>query len=226
MRLNYPNYPKHIIGKSNFKKIDNVDFLKHRGFFIGRTTSLGADSFSIDAVKDSFAKGREVKDTTIKNGISVNLISIYKKYDMKFFPIEDKQDPQFHVPFIWKSDGCLPQIGDYKYNNAQRYYGFKISQIQDLEISFVYKANGIAPTDKIRFKIEHSPTMCNFWHFNIFIWGQDSVSKEWIKLECPMVVSNSTFKKIAIAAFPLLAKKIVKPKVMRARKLNKKYFMQ
>ena len=60
MRLNYPNYPKHIIGKSNFKKIDNVDFLKHRGFFIGRTTSLGADSFSIDVVKESFAEGREV----------------------------------------------------------------------------------------------------------------------------------------------------------------------
>ena len=226
MRLNYPNYPKHIIGKSNFKKIDNVGFLKHRGFFIGRTTSLGADSFSIDVVKESFAEGREVKDTTVKNGISVNLISIYKKNDMKFFPVEDKQDPQFHIPFIWNSDGCLPQIGDYKYNNAQRYYGFKISQIQDFEISFVYKANGIAPTDKIRLKIEHCPTMCNFWHFNIFIWGQDSLSKEWIKLECPAVVSNGTFKKIAIAAFPILAKKIVKPKVMRARKLNKKYFIE
>lgn len=66
MRLNYPNYPKHIIGKSNFKKIDNVGFLKHRGFFIGRTTSLGVDSFSIDVVKESFAEGREVKDTTVK----------------------------------------------------------------------------------------------------------------------------------------------------------------
>ena len=41
-----------------------------------------------------------------------------------------------------------------------------------------------------------------------------------------MVVSNSTFKKIAIAAFPILAKKIVKPKAMRARKLNKKYFIE
>ena len=226
MTLNYPNYPKHIVGKSNFKKIDNVGFLKHRGFFIGRTTSIDANPFSINAVKDSFAEGKEVKASTVKNGISVNLISIYKKNDMKFFPIEDKNNPRFHVPFIQNSDGCLPQIEEYKYNKAQRYYGFKISQIQDFEISFVYKANGIIPTDKIRFKIEHSPTMCNFWHFNISVWGQDSISKKWIKLECPMVVSNSTFKKLAIAAFPFMAKKIVEPKVMRSRKFNKKYYTE
>lgn len=226
MTLNCPNYPKRIVGKFNFKKIDNVGFLKQRGFFVGRTTSIDTDSFSIDAVKDSFAEGKEVKDSTVKNGISVNLISIYKKNDMKFFPIEDKNNPRFHIPFIWNSDGCQPQVGEYRYNNVQRYYGFKISQIQDFEISFVYKANGIMPTDKIRLRMEHYPTKCNFWHFNIFIWGQDSSSKMWIKLECPKVVSNSTFKKIAIAAFPILAQKIVKPKVIRARKLNKKYYIE
>lgn len=67
--------------------------------------------------------------------------------------------------------------------------------------------------------------MCNFWHFNIFIWGQDSSSKKWIKLECPNIISNKTFEKIAIAVLPILAKKIVEPKVMRARKLNKKYYI-
>lgn len=41
-----------------------------------------------------------------------------------------------------------------------------------------------------------------------------------------MVVSNSTFKKLAIAAFPFMAKKIVEPKVMRSRKFNKKYYME
>lgn len=226
MTFRYPNYPKHIVGLLNFKKIDNVGFLKNRGFFVGRTTSIDVNSFFIDAVKDSFAEGKEVKDSTVKNGISVNLISIYKKNYMKFFPIEDKNRPRFHSPFNWNSDGCIPKAGEYKYNKAQRYYGFKISQIQDLEISFAFKANGITLTDRIRFKIEHCPTMCNFWHFNIFIWGQDSISKEWIKLECPTVVSNKTFKKIAIAAFPILAKKIVKPKVMRALQLNKKYYTE
>ena len=94
-----------------------------------------------------------------------------------------------------------------KYNNTQRYYGFKISQIQNFEISFAYTAKYITPTDKIRFKIEHCPTMCNFWHFNIFIWGQDSSSKKWIKLECPNIISNKTFEKIAIAVLPILAKR-------------------
>lgn len=79
MTLNYPNYPKHIIGKSNFKKIDNVAFLKHRGFFIGRTTSLGADSFSIDVVKESFAEGKEVKDTTVKRNISQSYIYLQEE---------------------------------------------------------------------------------------------------------------------------------------------------
>lgn len=32
MTLNYPNYPKHIIGKSNFKKIDNVGFFETQRF--------------------------------------------------------------------------------------------------------------------------------------------------------------------------------------------------
>lgn len=224
MTLNYPNYPKHIVGKSNFKKIDNVSFLKHRGFFIGRTTSIDANPFSINAIKDSFAEGKEVKASTVKNGISVNLISIYKKNDMKFFPIEDKNNPRFHVPFIQNSDGCLPQIGEYKYNKAQRYYGFKISQIQDFEISFAYMAKSITTTNKIRLMMEHCPTMCNFWHFNINIWGQNASSMEWMKLNSD-IISNKTFEKIAIAALPILAKKIVEPKVMRARKLNKKYYM-
>lgn len=225
MTFNYPNYPKHIVGKSNFKKIENVGFLEYRGFFVGRTTSIDAESFSINTVKDSFAEGKEVKASTVRNGISVNLISIYKKNDMKFFPIEYKDNPRFHLLFAWDSDGCLPQVGEYKYNNTQRYYGFKISQIQNFEISFAYTAKCITPTDKIRFKIEHCPTMCNFWHFNIFILGQDSSSKKWIKLECPNIISNRTFEKIAIAALPILAKKIVEPKVMRARKLNKKYYI-
>lgn len=55
--------------------------------------------------------------------------------------------------------------------------------------------------------IKKEPEDSIFGHFNIYIWGQDSLSKEWIKLECPAVVSNSTFKKIAIAAFPILAKR-------------------
>lgn len=88
MTPNYPNYPKHIVGKSNFKKIENVGFLEYRGFFVGRTTSIDAESFSINTVKDSFAEGKEVKASTVRNGISVNLISIYKKNDMKFIPIE------------------------------------------------------------------------------------------------------------------------------------------
>ena len=226
MILNYPSYPKHIVGKSNFGKIDSIGFLKQRGFFVGRTTSIDPDSFDIEAIARDFSTGKEVKDSTVKNGISVNLIAVYKKKDMKFSPIDDKTAPRFHTPFKWNSNACLPQNGQYTYNRKQRYYGFNIARLQDCEISFAYKANGITPSDKIRFKIEHYPTMCNFWHFNIFIWGQVSSSKEWIKLECPKYVSNGTFKKIAIAAFPLLAKIIVGPKVMRARKLNKKYFIK
>ena len=225
MTLNYPNYPKHIVGKSKFKKIDKIGFLKNRDFFVGRTTSINTDEFSIDAVKDSFAEGKEVKASTVKNGISVNLISIYKKKNMKFSPIEDKSNPRFHLLFVWNSDGCTPQVGEYKYNNTQRYYGFKISQIQDFEISFAYMAKSITTTDKIRFKIEHCPTMCNFWHFNVYIWGQNASTMEWMKL-CPDIISNKTFEKIAIAALPILAKKIVEPKVMRARKLNKKYYIE
>lgn len=224
MTLNYPNYPKHIVGKSNFTKIDKIGFLKHRGFFVGRTTSMDASLFSNEAIIESFEAGLEIKDSTIKNGISVNLISIYKKKDMKFAPIENRNEPRFHISFEEGADGCLPQAREYTYDNAKKYYGFKVSQIQDFEILFAYKANGISPSNKIRFKIEHSPTMCNFWHFNIFLFGQDCFSGKWIKLECPKNVSNNTFKKIANAIFPFLAKKIIMSKIVRARKLNKKYF--
>lgn len=58
MTLNYPNYPKHIVGKSNFKKIENVGFLEYRGFFVGRTTSIDAESFSINTVKNYLQKAK------------------------------------------------------------------------------------------------------------------------------------------------------------------------
>lgn len=224
MKINYPAYPKQLCGRENFKKIENVELLKRRNFFVSRTTNMDSECFSDEAIVNSFESGCEVKDSTVKNGISVNLIARYKKKHLKFFPIEDKTSPRFHLEFSWNTNGCKPQVGEYSYNHRMKYYGFRISQIHDMEISFAYKANGISPSDKIRVRLEHCPTMSNFWHFNMFLWGKDVNSGKWVKLEIQKHISNGTFKKIAMATFPHLAKKIVIPKMIRARKLNKKYY--
>lgn len=223
MIQNYPSYPKRIIGKKSFTKIEAIGTLVQRGFYVGRTVTHPIIPFKLDSVQDSFKSGREVKDSTIKNGISVNLLSVYKKKDMKFSPIEDRNNPRFHIPFQFGKIGNRLMVGEYSFDRSKQYYGFEVSSLRALEIDFTYKANGIIPTSKIRFNIEHSPTMSNFWHFNIFLWGQDSNTKEWMKLESP-IVSNSTFKKIACAIYPFLAEKIVMPKGLRVKKLNKKYY--
>lgn len=224
MIQNYPSYPRHIVGRPNYEPIDVIGFLSQRGFYVGRTTSMSKDQFSLESIKESFKSGSEIKDSTIKNGISVNLLSVYKKKDMKFLAIEDKENPRFHVPLELGKIGVRPMAGEYTFDVSKQYYGFKIASLKTLEIETTYKAKGISPTNKIRFDIEHSPTMSNFWHFNIVLWGQDAYLGSWIKLQCPDIISNGTFKKLAYAIFPVLAEKILLPKNMRAKKLNKKYY--
>lgn len=224
MMQQYPSYPRHIIGKPNYKIIDKIGFLSQKGFYIGRTTAIQKEQFLFDNIKESFKSGVEIKYSTLKNGISVNLLAVYKKKDMKFFAIEDKEKPCFHVPMKLGFLGKRPIAGEYLFDASKNYYGFKIATLKALEIELTYKAKGIMPANKIHFDIEHSPTMSNFWHFNIVLWGQDSISGEWIKLRCPEIISNATFEKIAYAIFPILAEKIILPKKMRAKKINKKYY--
>ena len=80
--------------------------------------------------------------------------------------------------------------------------------------------------DKVYFNVEHAPTKCNFWHFNVLIYGVNSKTHETYRLRDIEGYSNGQMTKVATALIHKLEDKLVLPQDMKKMYLSKSKYLK
>ena len=172
------NYPKNIIPHYLNKHI-RQEHVPHHAYFVrllnlGKKTPSNKNEIHNDLV--NYVKADEFAD-----GMSVYLLDIYKPQHSRF-KIND-ESKWLHNPWI-KGDCNCPQTGDYKCVDKVCYVLIPVKQIKRASFDvgkFIQESfsndNDLLNKDiiieslkKITLRYEHAPTLCNFWHFNIFMY--------------------------------------------------------
>lgn len=158
-------------------------------------------------------------------GLSVNLLSVYRKQDACFKVIGSKDDPQ-HQPW---NDGDAPFAPFEKILKYSRYRGFVGIRIKHLLRAKIdkrpIKVQGVTlRNDKAYFKLEHAPTVCNFWHFNIHIEAVNSETNQEYLLKDLNGYSNNQLTKVAVDLLHQIEDYVKPRKYMYRYNLPKCYY--
>jgi hypothetical protein len=167
-------YPEHLLPQFNYKLISETDELC-LCTLVRHTSS-----------KDLFLTGTETVDPDklqIQSGhlkdLSTNLLGIFKIEDIYVEVLNNTFYDLWNVgentvtPLIHK-DFCI--------NNDRGFFFFNINEIIHLELPLIQNYT-------ILFKVIHTPTKCNFWHFSIRAYSKNIEISE-------MPISENQKKKI------------------------------
>ena len=213
-------YPNKLYPHKNYKPIA-VDFSLNDYYLLRYTID---DEPANDRQNDL---GKHFSPSRFYNGCSTNLLSIYKKCDARYI-VHGKADSPQHTEWKEGKSHYHLTLSDYHYKKNRGFVGIKIN---DLRATFIDKRSivvqgAVVREDKVYFEIEHAPTKCNFWHFNIMIYGVNSKTNEPYRLRDEEGYSNSQMTKVATALIHKLEDKIVLPQGMRRRYLSKKKYIK
>lgn len=211
-------YPKHLYPSKRYKKIVVDAFLDEH--ILVRYTK---DNAPLHPNEKNI--GSHLCASRFYNGCSVNLLSVYKKCDVRYI-VEGNSSSPHHQEWT-EGTSCFPlRISDYRYKKDRGYIGVKIKDILAVNIMKIeIKINGTKlRDDKVFFKIEHSPTKCNFWHFNIVIYGVNSTNGEEYRLRDLDGFSSNQMTKIATALIHQLEGFLLRPFEIKRKYLPKRYY--
>lgn len=188
-------YPKYMYPKGTWHhipqcaKVGRMMVLR----FIYKSKMPSGGFISFDMMK-SF-----MRDSQFYEGLSVNLLSRFKKRDAIFW-VDDK-----HLTSYWDNKSTAPKVPLTKLLEIHNpgYFGFLISDIEKIESTFqIYKQNGkVERTDIVRCKAVHCPTKVNFWHYNIFLYGEKLVNNQPVEY---LLSEELTKNKVASVASILM----------------------
>lgn len=168
----YREYPKYMNPRKDYHKIfrskhlDDMMILRfmYKDQAISRMPS--EDSFTLALMQDYMKEGHFV------NGISCNLLSVFKKRDAIFWVKNQQLTNQ-----DWNLKSPTKHISkkDYDIYLDPGYFGFCIKEVEQLSTTIdIYDDKGCKiRNDDVVCKVEHCPNIVNFWHFNIFLYGID-----------------------------------------------------
>lgn len=202
-------YPKRLYPSKNNKRIV-VDFSMDEHYLL-RYSDSNRPIYTSES-----DLGKHFHPSRFFNGCSVNLLSVYRKCDARYL-VHGKADAPQHQEWNEGDSSFLLKKKDYRYKKNRGFLGVKIG---DLKNTFIDKAqikvNGaVIREDKIFFDIEHAPTKCNFWHFNIMIYGINSNTNDIYRLRDVEGYSNSQMGRVALKLVHRLENKLVLSKGLK-----------
>lgn len=211
-------YPHRVLPRTDYKKIVVDAFLDN--FFLLRY-ALG----DISIKKGDTNYARHFKASQFFDGLSVNLLSVFRKQDAAFKVLGSADDPQ-HQEWQEGNDPFSLDEGMLKYSRYRGFVGIKIKDLNKAKIDKrAIKIDGVTiREDEVHFTLEHAPTLCNFWHFNIHIEGINSNNHEYYLLRNEEGYKNSQLSKVAADLLHQIEDYVVSRKRMRAYKLPKTYY--
>ena len=171
--------------------------------------------------------GKHFCPSRFYNGCSTNLLSVYRKCDARYI-VHGKADFPQHQN--WKEGDHYYSLktSDFHYKKKRGFIGVKIKDLRSLYIDKyrIVVQGAVVREDKVYFNVEHAPTKCNFWHFNVLIYGVNSKTHETYRLRDIEGYSNGQMTKVATALIHKLEDKLVLPQDMKKMYLSKSKYLK
>lgn len=214
MKKRQRRYPRHLVPHKKYK-ITPVD-ADLDDFYLLRYMSNDNTPLGSKEIKDVFPPSR------FYCGMSVNLLSKYRKCDVRYYVNPKKHRKCFEN---WEEGkaGILPS--EFSYYKKRPFVGIKVDGLRSAELDIqIGNAKPSIRRDKVFFRIEHCPVMSNFWHFNIFLYGENSVTGEMYRLHEAPNVSKNKVQTTASKLIQQIAGDIVDKDQMKAKYLPKRFY--
>lgn len=212
-----PAYPLRLLPYPHYKLIKFDDFFNE--FYLIRYINKGRTPRTKKEICD---RASEIYDvSTFKNGMSMSLVSVYKKTDVLFDPNHDKQ-LGYDAP--WNFDGAK-KPDELNYNYRYRgYVGIKVVDVLNFKIPLEQEnRKGILVKKQFCLELGHYPTKCNFWHCMFYL-------REWVDDGKPLNLSvNYSNKKASLLmehAVTPIAELSVLPRYVKERYLLRSKYKQ
>lgn len=169
-------YPKHIVPKRNYSLIDIGGTPLLNQHYLVRYDIQGnpiPDMFTFDAIKkENFSKNY------FNNGWSTTLLGEYNKHDIPFI-LTKKGKKRVACNWCHGDSVCKVRNSDYEYKIDRGYFGLLVSDVLNCEFQMDVNVNNkYERTDIVHYEIRHEPTHCNFWHFSVYAFAINSLTKE------------------------------------------------
>lgn len=219
-------YPKHILPKKGYKRIDNCD-IPHESIFL-RTIKGQTQPCSQEDIKKGY-KAYARKDHW-RGGLSVNLLGRYSIEDCKYHLLKNNTCSD-----DWKEkdgDAKLPSTDNFEYVDNMPYVGLSAKCVK--EFNFIYKDanqqfsfdNRILEEGPVNITLDycHAPTQCNFWHFNIWALLHQNGNRKCINT-IEEFENNEDYID-ALSHSTMLVPMFVLPSKMRPKNLHPKAFVR
>lgn len=178
----YP-YPKHIIPDCLNRHI-RQEHVPNHAHFVRLLNLIEKTPSTRKEIHDSIDK--YVKADEFAKGMSVYLIDKYRPGHSRFKIHKDSD--HFHNPWIKGECNC-PKENDFKCEEDVFYAIVPVRRVKEASIDIkelikesfsndkdiLNKDKVLEALEKINLRYEHAPTLCNFWHFNIFMYDMKDV---------------------------------------------------
>lgn len=173
-RYHNRNYPKQIQPCLEYHRIPSHSKLKRLMVVRLMRHAEMPDKCFID--KDTMCV--YMKEQEFFGGMSVSLLFRFKKRDVKWWVDNN-------LVKDWDYVSPAPDIpsSSLTYHENQGYFGFCIKDIEGIRSTYpVYDDKGkVQRTDNLRCEVVHAPSNVNFWHYNIFLVGEQTMEDKSIR---------------------------------------------
>lgn len=169
MKMAIKQYPKYLLPRVEWHRIPPHHKMK-RLMVIRLMRKMAMPSDGV-ITRDIMTKA--MRENEFYHGMSVNLLFRYKKKDTVWW-IDDET---LTADWDFKSKAPTFTSQQCKCIKKQGYFGFRIEDIEKLSSTYQIYDNKGKPqrTDEIRCKVVHSPNRVNFWHYNIYLYGEETL---------------------------------------------------
>lgn len=164
-------YNKKLLPRQCYRLLDDISGLK--SFFLCRNTNRKR---RIIKKSDNWDEVWDISE--LRRGMSVNLLSVYTHSDAQIIVTGKIGDSHFER---WNPADEIIAPPHIKYHRRANFIGVRIDDILNItcpQIEVTFK-NGTERKDSVRFDVQHCPTKCNFWHFEIGIVAMDPSGNEY-----------------------------------------------
>lgn len=211
-------YHQRILPRPDYHKITVDTYLEK--FFLLRY-SIGDKSIK----KRDSNIAKHFVASQFYDGLSVNLLSVFHKQDAAFKVLGTAQEQQHNCWSTGDSPICM-QDSMLKYLRCRGFVGIRIKDLYKAKIDkWEIKINGVSQrNDNVYFKLEHAPTKCNFWHFNIHIEAINSIDNSKYLLRDIEGYSKNQLSKVAGELLHQIEDYVKRRCKMKAYPLPKSYY--
>lgn len=183
-------YPERLLPQDNYAEHLDVSndieicYLLHTA---EKSVPLYDKQYLIRNIKHHFIPDR------FMSGMSMNLVSIYRKSDTRYV-VDFKANASADQDWKPKVKAVCPKK-KLKVRRNVGYFGFRIADILSIKKQLPLKEkNGIKEElYEISTRIEHKPTRCNYWHYEIYLYAQCVSKADGPEGKVPELVAKEIF---------------------------------